>query len=62
MDVCAVRLALRREESLNDTLASLGLSTRPGRIMGRKDVLRDGQVLLASSTAGEVWEWLRSVQ
>lgn len=45
--------------TLNEALASLGLFTQPGRLAGRKDVLRDGEVILEDVTAGMVWDWLR---
>ncbi len=44
--------------TLNAELTRRGLTTRP-HIPGRKDILRDGAVVLKAVTADETWRWLR---
>ena len=46
------------EETLNRVLTRLGYTTRPAAFY-RKDILRDGEVVLRNAFAGEVWAWLR---
>lgn len=46
-----------RELSLSETLAHFGFSTRPAGESCR-DILAGEAVVLANSTASQVWEWL----
>lgn len=49
------------DKSLNETLAELGYTTRPA-MLSRKDILKDGQVILPAASAHEVWEWLKETK
>jgi hypothetical protein len=44
--------------TINEQLAALGYTTLP-HSHGRKQVLRDGAVVI-TGTAGDVWAWLRT--
>lgn len=44
--------------TLNETLAKLGFTTRPGEHQYEKDILKDGKVVFTGS-AGDVWDWLQ---
>jgi len=46
--------------TLNDTLADLGYTTRPGQRVDTKDILNDLEDVVFTGRAGEVWEWLWS--
>ena len=45
--------------TLNQTLAALGLTTRPGGGLYSKHILRDG-VIVFTGRAGDVWAWLHA--
>ena len=47
-----------RDLSLNEVLALLGLTTRPGRVKGTKDILHRDVVVLQNKRARDVWLWL----
>lgn len=49
------------DPTLNDLLAHLGYTTRPGASLNgySKDILCDGAVVMADMSAGCVWDWLR---
>lgn len=51
---------MNTDPSLNDVLASLGLSTQPAPGQYAKHILdREGRVVF-TGRAGEVWAWLRT--
>ena len=45
--------------SLNDVLAHLGYTTRPGRFHGQRDVLSQDGSTAFTGDAKRVWAWLR---
>lgn len=47
------------EPSLNERLASLGLTKRKANPFGQYDIMRGDEVVLAAATAGDVWRWLK---
>lgn len=58
-----VRTVLARELPLDETLAELGITRRKDR--GRSvsgwvfNLERDGELVLSTGSAGDVWTWLR---
>jgi len=49
------------DRSLNQILSDLGYTTRRADGLYRKDILKDGAVVM-TGTAGDVWAWLRTTK